>query len=342
MTPKVSFGIIVLNGEPFLPFCLRALYPFAYQIIVVEGSVPAARSIARPDGHSSDGSLERLRRFRIEEDPERKIELITAEDRGYPSGVWPGEKDEMSRAYADRVRGDYLWQVDVDEFYPPDAMSDVLRFLETHPHLHTVSFPMITFWGGFDTTVDGWYLRRGASEYHRLFRWRPGFAYASHRPPTVLDEKGVNLRSKGWRRARDCKKHGAIIHHYSLVFPKQVREKCAYYAEADWAKRAGASAWAERSFMQLRDPFRVHNVLDYPSWLEPFGGPHPPQVRMLIDQIRTGAIAVESRVSDDVERLLRSPRYLAARAMWRALDYPHRWLDRMRGWKQALLRSEMS
>ena len=35
--PRVTFGIIVLNGEPFTRYCLRSLYPFAHQIIVVEG-----------------------------------------------------------------------------------------------------------------------------------------------------------------------------------------------------------------------------------------------------------------------------------------------------------------
>ena len=38
--PRVSFGIIVLNGEPFTRYALRALYPFAHQIIVAEGASP--------------------------------------------------------------------------------------------------------------------------------------------------------------------------------------------------------------------------------------------------------------------------------------------------------------
>ena len=52
--PKITFGIIVLNGEPFTRYNLRALYLFAHQIIVVEGASPMAAhmatriSIARP------------------------------------------------------------------------------------------------------------------------------------------------------------------------------------------------------------------------------------------------------------------------------------------------------
>jgi hypothetical protein len=39
---RVSFGIIVLNGEPFTRYNLRALYPFAHEIIVVEVASPFA------------------------------------------------------------------------------------------------------------------------------------------------------------------------------------------------------------------------------------------------------------------------------------------------------------
>mgnify|MGYP006932098584 CR=1 FL=1 len=57
--PKITFGIIVLNGEPFTRYCIRALYPHAHQIIVVEGALEKARSIATPDGHSWEKQPER-------------------------------------------------------------------------------------------------------------------------------------------------------------------------------------------------------------------------------------------------------------------------------------------
>jgi hypothetical protein len=39
---KITFGMIVLNGEPFIGNNLRSLYPFAHQIVVVEGACPVA------------------------------------------------------------------------------------------------------------------------------------------------------------------------------------------------------------------------------------------------------------------------------------------------------------
>ena len=115
---KISFGIIVLNGEPFTKYCIRQLYPHAHEIIVVEGGSEKARHIC-PEGRSNDGTLESLSYMKDFEDPEDKITIVTKE------GYWEG-KDEQSQAYADRATGDYLWQVDIDEFYKPEAS------LETH------------------------------------------------------------------------------------------------------------------------------------------------------------------------------------------------------------------
>ncbi|HLE73748.1 MAG TPA: glycosyltransferase family A protein, partial [Anaerolineales bacterium] len=95
---RVSFGILALNAQPFLEYNLRALYPFAYEIIVVEGAVRAAASLATPDGHSTDGTLQMLADFQKHRDPQKKLRVLSAVDAGYEDGFWP-EKDEMSRAY---------------------------------------------------------------------------------------------------------------------------------------------------------------------------------------------------------------------------------------------------
>jgi glycosyltransferase involved in cell wall biosynthesis len=145
--PKITFGIIVLNGEPFTRYCLRSIYPFAYEIIVVEGGHVDARSVCTPDGHSVDGTLESLYKFKKEEDPEEKLTIVTRE------GFWP-KKDELgndrtpqSRAYAERAKGDYLWQVDIDEFYRHEDMTKVLNLLSANPDITAVTFPTYTFWG---------------------------------------------------------------------------------------------------------------------------------------------------------------------------------------------------
>lgn len=310
--PRISFGIIVLNGEPFTRYCLRALYPWAHEILVVEGACPAASSVATAEGHSTDGTVEAIRRFQVEEDPEKKVRLIQRD------GFWK-EKDEQSQAYAERATGDWLWQVDVDEFYAPHAFELVFDRLQREPETTAVSFEQITFWGAPEYQVDGWYLRRGSSEYHRLFRWGPDHRYVTHRPPTVVDGRGRDLRRLRWIRGRTLARDGVNLFHYSLLFPKQVQEKCAYYGNLEKARRPEAERWAEQVFGRLERPYRVHNVYQHPSWLERHEGPHPPEARRMVEEARAGRIDVVLRDCVDVERLLASPRYRAGRAVLRAL-----------------------
>ena len=311
---KVTFGIIVLNGEPLTRYCLRTLYPFAYEIIVVEGATLDAAAIATPDGHSTDGTLETLYQFKAEEDPENKVQIVTR------NGFWAG-KDEQSEAYAKRAIGDYLWQVDIDEFYKPGDMQFILKMLQSDPDIVAVSFKQITFWGGFDYITDGWYLRWGAEVYHRLFKWGPGYRYVTHRPPTVHDPQGLNLRRLKWINGYKLAERGVVIYHYSLVFPKQVLDKCTYYSHADWASHArDAVGWAYNNFMSLKNPFRVHNVYQYPSWLERFQGQHPPETLRLQQDIHDGRISVELRRTDDIEQVLQSYSYILKRTLLKRLS----------------------
>lgn len=299
----ITFGIIVLNGEPFTRYCLRAIYPFAHEIIVVEGACEKAAAIATPDGHSTDGTLKTLYRFKAEEDSENKVQIVVR------NGFW-SEKDEQSQAYAERATGDYLWQVDIDEFHKPENMETILKMLRNDPQITAVSFKQITFWGGFDYITDGWYLQSGAEIYHRVFRWGPGYRYITHRPPTVHDPQGRDLRQLKWLNGYELAKRSILLYHYSLVFPKQVVDKCSYYSNADWAAHArSASGWVRDNYLRLRNPFRVHNVYTYPSWLRRFRGSHPPAIRELIADIKTGKVEVELRPTDDVEKLLRSRYY---------------------------------
>ncbi len=305
--PKITFGIIVLNGEPFTRYCLRQIYPWAHEIIVVEGACPGAAAVATEDGHSSDGTLEALERFKEEGDPDGKLTIVTRE------GFW-SEKDEMSQAYAERATGDWLWQVDVDEFYRDEEVEGLLRYLGEHPETTAVSFEQIGFWGSPRVRCDSLYLLlHNMREYHRLFRWGPEYTYVTHRPPTVTDAAGQDLREQHWLDARQSKKQGIRLYHASLLLPKQVREKCAYYANADWARRTGAEEWAERCYFGLEQPFRVHNVYQHRSWLEAYDGPLPAQLEALWEDLQTGKLETDPRPMEDVEQLLQSPRYRAQR-----------------------------
>jgi hypothetical protein len=306
--------MIVLNGEPFTRYNLRSLYPWAHQIVVVEGACRAAAAVADAQGHSADGTLEELRRFRAEEDPDGKITIVTAEDEGHVNGFWPGEKNEMSQAYAKRATGDYLWQVDVDEFYREEDMPRIVDLL-VHG-ADAVTFPTRSFWGGIQFETDGEYLRsNGAREYHRLFRWGPGYRYTTHRPPTVVDDQSRDLRTRRWISAAALEREGVFLYHYFMLLPKQVREKSAYYSCVDWAEFRDMQLWSQETFFQLKNPFRVHNVYQVPlSWLQEYRGPHPRQLPKMIAGILDGRHPqITLRATADIQRVIGSLRYRAGR-----------------------------
>ena len=307
--PRISFGIIVLNGEPFTKYCLRQIYPFAYEIIVVEGASHKAVDEA-PQGHSTDGTREALWEFKETEDREDKVQIITRE------GFW-SEKDEQSQAYARVATGDYLWQVDIDEFYTHSDMEKICRLLRRHPEIFGMSFQQTTFWGSPDYYCDNYFLRSFA--YHRLFRWGRGFQYITHRPPTVYNDKGEDLRKLNWWNAQKTFSQGISLYHYSLLFPDQVMKKCNYYAKpsdiTDKGFNKGIQKWMRNCYLRLGNPFRVHNVHKYISWLSEYKGAHPEQMVKLWADVKTGKINVNIRNNADVERLMVNPFYRWAAAV---------------------------
>jgi hypothetical protein len=328
LLPRVTFGIIVLNGEPFTRYCLRSLYPYAHQIIVVEGGHEDARAVTTPDGHSTDGTLEALQRFKTEEDPLGKVEIVTRD------GFWP-KTDELgrhrthqSRAYAERATGDYLWQVDIDEFYLPSQMESVLLMLARDRTISAVSFNLLAFWGGLDYVHDGWYWKRGGVQCHRLFKWGTGYRYVRHEPPMVNDDRGRDLHQLHWITGDEMQSRGVRMYHYDHLFPQQVRQKAALYRLEKPKACAEIERWAEESYLRLGHPFHVERHYKYPSWIERYRGDHPPEILRMMADIETGQLAVEQRRTDDIERLLRSPGYQVARQALKAaepLDRAWRW-----------------
>lgn len=310
--PNITFGIIVLNGEPFTRYCLRQIYPSAHQIIVVEGASPAAREVSTSDGHSIDGTLQVLRDFQQHEDPDHKVTIVTAEDEGYPDGFWPGEKDEQSRAYANRATGDYLWQVDIDEFYRARDIERIRSILAQDPTISGMSFYLKNFWGGFDYLVDGWSYRhqiRMMGGIRRLFKWGPQYQYISHRPPTVMDAEGNDTFQQNWIPAQESARHDIFCYHYGMVFPKQARMKASYYGRLGWSTHKDMNQWLETSFLNLTRPFRILHGTPPPSWIYRFKGEHPEQIIQLTRDLDTGLFDIQQRKTADIDALLNSSTY---------------------------------
>lgn len=139
----------------------------------------------------------------------------------------------------------------------------------------------------------------------RIMAWGPGYSYVEHRPPTVHDQDGMDVRKKGYVSSTEMERQGIYLYHFSHLFPRQVMNKASYYSRIGMYPRMKAvDRWARECYLELKRPFRVHDVYGYISWLERYSGPIPLQVRLMMEDIRTGRIKEELRGTDDVERLL--------------------------------------
>lgn len=308
--PLISFGLIALNAQPFLDYNLRALYPFAHQLLVVEGATEAAKSLATDEGHSIDGTWERLIQFRETEDPKNKLHIITARDEGYLDGFWP-EKDQMSRAYAKRATGDWLWQVDGDEFYKKEDIGAIVTMLANDPNISAVSFPYYEFFGGFDYLITGKWHMVEYPRVHRLFRWGKGYTYSLHRPATVVDQNQKDLREKKWISSPKNGSRPIYMYHYSYVFPKQARQKVGYYSNVSWTETFRQNQkWLEDSYLGLKAPLFLgeRGGLIF-QWLERYRGSHPEAIDQLQADVANGAVQEPLRPTEDIERILKSPGY---------------------------------
>jgi hypothetical protein len=188
-------------------------------------------------------------------------------------------------------------------------MNYIIGLLKNQSDITAITFPTYTFWGDIKYTADSWALMRGAKYYHRLFKWGPDYKYLTHEPPTIIDENGKDLRQKHWIKGEVMERNNIFMYHYSLLFPWQVEQKVKVYNDEDKRTYGGIINWAENNYFKLRNPYRVHNLFRYPSWLKRFKGDHPLQINKMMQDIGDGKIEVKLRPNEDVEVLLKSPIY---------------------------------
>jgi hypothetical protein len=263
--------------------------------------------------------LETLYRFKREEDPENKVQIITRNGYWPKVDEWGRMRTYQSRAYAERATGDYLWQVDIDEFYKPMDMQKVIQMLKDDTAITAVSFRMLTFWGGLEYITDGWGLQRRL-EIPRLFKWGKNYKYMTHEPPVIYNDQGRDISQIYPVHGRSLlRKWGIYMYHYSLVFPWQVEQKCKVYdAERPdiWNQ---IILWANENYYRASYAYKAHyysasGLYGYePSWLERYKGQHPPELYQMMDDIITRNIQCVLRNNDDIDELLCSWRYILGR-----------------------------
>jgi hypothetical protein len=194
--PKITFGMIVKNGMPFVEHSIKSVYNFAHQMIVV-------------DGGSTDGTIKLIKDMMS--NGYDKIQLV--------QGEW-SDKTNQCNEYAKLATGDFLWQLDSDEIYKSEEIEDAIKFLMSDKK-DVYKINIINFFRDIKHVVTGgmWSVPPV-----RVFRINRGDLYNGHRPPTMI-KNGKVIKSDGTVIP------GINIYHYSHIGKNKVKEKAEYYSK---------------------------------------------------------------------------------------------------------------
>lgn len=219
---KITFGIIVFNGDFFLKQVLESIKPFAHKICIAEGPVKYWQN--KGFTTSTDDTNTIITNFGCENYGVR-MQVVHEQ--------WK-EKDDQCRAWFKYVPDDtdYVICVDADEVHRPEDIEKLIKFLEKEEPT-SVGFKSDSFYGGFDRVIGG--FERNHS-FKRVLKYEPGCYYRTHRQPTlavVHDGMGsIDIAGKDITGNQLYEATGIIMPHYSYVSPKGVYEKIQYYEDA--------------------------------------------------------------------------------------------------------------
>jgi len=278
---KLTFTMIVFNGEYVLRQLLESIYPFAHKIIIVDGVVEywAKQGFTG----SVDNTVKIIKEF---PDPDNKIILHEK--------IVRKEKTELCQVYMQDVPEDtdYIWAIDSDEIYKPEHIELVDNILERQ-RPESISFSSNTFFGGFAHVLTG-YERK--FPFKRIMKYKPGATYIEHRPPLLSSEDKNGLHIPPSKML----KKGIEIYHYSYVFPKQVKDKISYY-KACISKENCINNYFEKIWLQwVLNPniryaleFKYNGIHEFiPSFrgeckTELFRNTHPASIKKSLPELLT-------------------------------------------------------
>lgn len=238
----LHFFTIVLNGMPFIRYHIKLFksLPFKWHWHIVEGMADlkydtqwqlAHGGQASPDYHNNnlsiDGTTEYLNCLK-KEFPDN-ISLY----RKKGGQLWEG-KVEMCNSFIPNLPSScILWQVDDDEFWDYNSIFQMLKLFEDNPNKFGAYVYCYYFVGPkrYLTTMDNWGTR--ATDWFRIFRFREGFYWSKHEPPTLVDKNAIDwCREKSFTREETLLK-GIVFQHFAYSDPNRVAFKQSYYGYKD-------------------------------------------------------------------------------------------------------------
>jgi len=173
--PKITAGMIVMNGADVIKITLDSIYDSVEKIVIVEGAVydyEKANPSHVDGGHSVDCTLDAILNY---PDPLKKIELVSVSD-DFPdrkSNLWKN-KNEMQNAIARRINTELYLKVDADEVWKESDIEYVRRLFMDDKDLTVLYMQRWHFWKNLQTVAVG---GQWDSAEARAWRWKKDFRH---------------------------------------------------------------------------------------------------------------------------------------------------------------------
>jgi hypothetical protein len=247
---KITFCLITCNSDYYLERWLQHYYPVADYIVIAEGATKSWIEVHGWENPSSkDHTIDILKNF---PDPEKKIFVHYAK-KPYL------EKCEQTNEYMKLVPHDtdYIWLADTDEFYFHDDIEYMKYQLRSHAYTH-VEFTMYNFFKYYNVVGMGGKPWGYDNPIARIFKYYPGAMFTNHRPMTLPDKSGRDLKQ--------INPHLSEIkcYHYSYIVHKEVYDKLLYYSKVfkfDYIKNWYDPVWCKWSpdnWQEIEKNYSLH------------------------------------------------------------------------------------
>jgi hypothetical protein len=225
-TVKLSANIMALNEDFWIDKQLNHIYDFFDEIVICEGTelktssgrIGFERDAVSVDGLSTSNMAEVIESF---PDPDNKIKYIKI-------GIC-NNKVDMNNVMYNNSTGDYVWEIDADEFYHHETMDNIKNYLSSNKDVNQINFRMHHFID-FNNSIhrdggEGWGDNAAVC---RIFRKEVGNRFITHRPPTITYKTPGKIITR-----EESLQNGWIMYHYGYVFDSQVERKTSYYPDGE-------------------------------------------------------------------------------------------------------------
>lgn len=242
---------------PFLPHLIESMIESAYQWFFIEGmtlpenctnwcNMPPDDSYDHTTFLSTDGTTEILDYYAYKY---KKIKIIRK------FRPWNG-KIEMVNSFLDMVEGEWLWEVDTDEFWKCEDIKKTMELVKQNTNTTCVQFCSRFFVGNLRTIVEEKGLGNFTYEWFRLWKWKENQFFLTHEPPRMVRSIPLNITNKKLREylyklftsprsplskifnmnkkhllsKSETKKYDIYMYHYAYVHETQIRFKEEFYS----------------------------------------------------------------------------------------------------------------